>query len=444
MDQTLLINKIDELIVVWDNKFVGSLYKDLKTRDIAFRYDGDWIKRVRVPISLSLPLRDGEFNHAETAAFFGNLLPGGEAMTSLCQYHNLPENDIFASLTHFGRDCPGALIITNVNYKLNEENNNYWDITNIIHKGFRTNDFSRLYPLLRYGQGPDLSEAHYKLPLVYEKGSFYVPSFLSYAPTTHELKFSLREFKNLCLNEAFCLEMAKFINLPVPAFEILEFYGNYGLLIERVDRGVDPAGKVKRRHRENFCQALGYGAAPAPGQPTPGYRDCCKVINSLKVRNQDNALTDFTKLSIFNFLIGNSHQNARDFSVIYNLSPQEDNDYYLTVSPFQDLVASRVYQPLSPKLSMPIGRADYYDILDDIQFKTFLSDINASVDSIVDCLISVISPLKQFFLDISDEADFLFGNANLHNRLRHIFGVNSMKLINIVSRLNDGQDRIAD
>jgi serine/threonine-protein kinase HipA len=229
--------------------------------------------------------------------------------------------------------------------------------------------------------------------------------------------------------------MAKFINLPVPAFEILNLYGNHALLIERVDRGVDPAGKVSRRHRENFCQALGYGGAQH--EKAPGYRDCYKLINSLKVRNHKTSLTDFTKLSVFNFLIGNSQQKARDFSVIYNVSQEEPNGYYLTVSPFQDLVPSRVYQPLSTKLGLPIGQAEYYEILDDIQYKKFLNDINTSVESITDCLISVISSLKEFFLDISQDSDYFYGNVNLYNRLRHIFGINSMKLISIVSRLNN-------
>lgn len=437
MNFSLLVNKIDELFIIWGNKLVGNIFKNLNTRDITFQYDRQWLDDVSVPISLSLPLREAPFAPLETKAFFSDLIPSNISLKSLCEYHKLPENDIFTLLTHFGKDCPGALIFANQKNGLAQVDHDYADITDLLHQGFRHNDFSKLTPVLHVNSSSNLTDAQYKLPLVYDNGKFLVPSFLSFSPTSHILKFSSKKYKNICLNEAFCLEMAKYIKLPVPDFEVLEFNDNFALLIDRVDRLKDNRGKISRLHQENFCQALGNLSQGQRDDSSIGYRDCYNLIRGGQVRNSLRSMINFIKLTIFNILIGNSKQNARGFSVIYHLEQTKASNYYLTVSPFSDLSAARVYQPVAARLGMPIGRADYFEILDDVHYKLFLSDINTSVETVASCLSFIVTALKEFFIEYADQYEFYFNNPNLFNRLKNIFAINSLKLINIIMRLNN-------
>ena len=49
---------------------------------ITFRYDESWLSRDNaIPVSLSLPLREGAFKGEPVAAVFENLLPDSDVLT---------------------------------------------------------------------------------------------------------------------------------------------------------------------------------------------------------------------------------------------------------------------------------------------------------------------------------------------------------------------------
>lgn len=77
-----------------------------------FRYDAEYLSRAYAPISISLPLQEQPFSPAQTKNFFEGLLPEGFIRRSVAQWMHVDENDYLSILHGLGRECLGALCIT--------------------------------------------------------------------------------------------------------------------------------------------------------------------------------------------------------------------------------------------------------------------------------------------------------------------------------------------
>ncbi len=62
--------------------------------DACFSYDKGYMEREgAVPVSISLPFREGSFSPYATKAFFDGLLPEGFTRRSVAQHFHVDEND---------------------------------------------------------------------------------------------------------------------------------------------------------------------------------------------------------------------------------------------------------------------------------------------------------------------------------------------------------------
>lgn len=77
-----------------------------------FRYDKDYLSGGYAPISVSLPLQEQPFSAARTKSFFEGLLPEGFTRRSVAQWMHVDENDYLSILHGLGRECLGALCVT--------------------------------------------------------------------------------------------------------------------------------------------------------------------------------------------------------------------------------------------------------------------------------------------------------------------------------------------
>ncbi len=100
-----------------------------------------------------------------------------------------------------------------------------------------------------------LAGAQDKIAVRVENGKISVP--LNNAPSTHIIKPAIERFEGIVFNEAFCMQLAKEIQMPAAATSIQQVQGIDYLLIERYDRIHDDKGNIHRLHQEDFCQALG-------------------------------------------------------------------------------------------------------------------------------------------------------------------------------------------
>ena len=171
-------------------------------------------------------------------------------------------------------------------------------------------------------------------------------------PTTHILKPAIKGFEGIIENEYLCLELASQVGLNIPRREIRRIKDISFLLIERYDRQIHN-NQVTRIPQEDFCQALSIPSKNKyQNDGGPGLKDCFDLLkNTTQPAIDRNRLA---KALVFNYLIGNTDAHGKNFSLLHHDSSQ------INLTPFYDLLCTRIYPNLSSKMAMKIG--GHYEI----------------------------------------------------------------------------------
>ena len=89
----------------------GELTGELVVRKdnyLGFTYAASWLEKNKAfPLSRSLPLQQGRFNHKQTRPFFAGLLPEGNPRTGVAALLGVSNENDFELLNRLGGDCPG-------------------------------------------------------------------------------------------------------------------------------------------------------------------------------------------------------------------------------------------------------------------------------------------------------------------------------------------------
>jgi len=153
-------------------------------------------------------------------------------------------------------------------------------------------------------------------------------------------------------NEAFCMQLAGRVDLPVPHAEILDNADRL-YLVERYDRSRGDDGVIRRIHQEDFCQAL--GIPPAQKYEAEGGPSAAACLALVKTQSTGGALRDqmlILRWLMFNYLIGNADAHGKNIAFL--LPPEGPR-----LAPFYDLMSTAVYgERLSSRLAMKIGGKD--------------------------------------------------------------------------------------
>jgi serine/threonine-protein kinase HipA len=334
----------DTLNVNWGAKLAGRLRQDQASR-FEFQYDPNWLADAEaIPISVRLPLRPEPFGDVPCRIFFGNLLPEGATRQIITAKLGISESNDFKLLEILGGECAGALSLLPEGQETSASGS---------YEPLARKDLDRMIeempqnPLLLAHEDLRLSlaGAQQKIPLYYEDGKFFLPhgSFAS----SHILKPAIPGLEGIVENEAFCMELARKVGLPIPPTMVIAgkhpFY-----LIERYDRRRGEDGMLIRLHQEDFCQALGFSdGRKYEADGGPGFKTCFGLAAD---HSTQPALDKMIMLrwAIFNYLIGNCDAHAKNLSMLITRE-----DYQL--SSLYDLLSTRVYGRLSQKFAMRIG-----------------------------------------------------------------------------------------
>ncbi len=357
----------DKLIAYKANQRVGVLSRDGDS--YSFCYDAAWLEQERpTPLSYSLPLQEGPFNPKETKPFFSNLLPEGQFRDHIAKKHRVSAEDDFALLAALAGDCAGAIALhpedapppsleNHHKYHLlsKEDKEKLFDEAYIMDLTFL--DEKKAIRL-------SLAGVQDKLPIMIRGGEIYLP--LHGAPSTHILKPQHARLDNLVENEAFCMSLAKAMDLNVPETFILN-ENNKAYIIERYDRSVDKEGRVSRIHQEDFCQALGHSYREKYEESGgPGHKECFNLVKTFKNPLQDKIR--LISLAVFNVLICNYDCHSKNISLIYNDGEAP------SLAPHYDLVCVGAYN-FANSLAMSIGGISYPRDLSLVAWTQFAKDI---------------------------------------------------------------------
>jgi serine/threonine-protein kinase HipA len=370
---------MSELIVYLAGERAGRLIRK-DNGNLQFRYDADYAGPV---ISLALPLQEEAHPHALCRAVFGGLLLEGEAREALARNLGVSLGNDYALLQEVGGDCAGAITLLEPGVLLPSE------------PELRPLDEEQLDVLLhelpqrplaanpQEGIRLSLAGAQPKLPVVIEGDEVALPLNAA-AATTHIVKPEPARFPGLVDNEAFCMELARSVELPVAlTSKRTTVSGLPYLLVERYDRDLT-AEPIRRLHQEDVCQALGRPSESKyqiEGGPTVA--ETVELLrNYSTVPAQD--LPTFWRALVFNWLIGNCDAHAKNFSLLYDRNAP-------TLAPLYDLVSTTAYPELSTRLAMSIDGATRIDEVDTTAWDALAKEtgysarfIRASTDSMIE------------------------------------------------------------
>lgn len=337
---------ITKLIVLIDNVIVGHLWLDEKKK-FCFQYEKSWANISKIPLSLSIPIRDEPYLDDEPHAFFANLLPEQKIREVVARNLGISFQNDFGLLEKIGGDCAGAVSLYPEGVRLSKKEVKYTllttpELTTIINQLPQR-------PLLagEVGFRLSLAGAQKKLPIYFFQEEFYLTH--GSAPSNYIIKPPIDVLDGTVENEAFCMALAGEIGLSVPPSFIYELDGLRIFVIKRYDR-TSSNDEIRRLHQEDFCQALSiFPEFKYENEGGPSFVQCVDLIRKKSYRAGRDVLSIIDWL-IFNFLVGNSDAHGKNISFL--LLPEG-----VVLAPFYDLISTRIYSHfgLAEGLAMGIG-----------------------------------------------------------------------------------------
>jgi serine/threonine-protein kinase HipA len=356
-------------LAVWLEGFekpVGLLSSSLLGRT-QFSYTSEWLKNAHsFPISLSLPLGEAPFGDFETRTFFQNLMPENRRLFSnLLAQERLDESDLVAILGHIGADCAGALSCLPVR------------APPVKQPGTLLTDYealteSQLINLIERMSKRELPPTEIRLPspvagvrdklcvTALSNGGLGLPKRGMGTPTTHILKVPNEGDEGEPQLEAAASMLAQRCGVAAAKSVFITFGGINTLLTTRFDRKIVD-GEVRRIHQEDFAQAL----CLPPSLKYEHHRTITQAFDARAVA----ALLDqtaepllakrqFILATIFNILIGNNDNHAKNHALLYDQGPRP------RFAPLYDLVPVALDPKYDDHFAFKIGHAARRDELD--------------------------------------------------------------------------------
>lgn len=358
------------LNVFLNARHVGQLLRE-STGAISFVYDQDWLAwEHRLPVSLSMPLREDRYIGAPVMAVFENLLPDSDGIRRrVAERVGAAGTDAYSLLSEIGRDCVGALQFLPEGEEPQAADDftghpvSEMDIEALLGEldvaplGIRREKDFRI----------SVAGAQEKTALLWHEGKWLEPSGTT--PTTHIIKPQIgrlpngMDLSNSVENEYLCLKLMEGFGLRAANVEMTSFGARKALVIERFDRLWTKDGRLIRLPQEDCAQALSV-------QPTqkyqneggPGIADIMGLLLGSDEPAQDRL--DFFKANILFWLSGATDGHAKNFSLAllpggrFRMTPFYD---VLTVQPSVD---DGQVQRKDFKLAMRFGKSDHYKVGD--------------------------------------------------------------------------------
>lgn len=343
---------------------------------IAFAYARRYLAREEaMALSLSLPLTEAPYGDVAARAYFDNLLPERDtARSDIIARYGLGNDDVAGILFHLGKDCPGAISVL-------PEGAPAAKLPGDLARDYRALDERELgdiiealharAPLPGAVQDPSpLAGVQSKIALTrLPDGRFAEPLPGSGAPTTHILKVPDHRHRHDAAHEHAAMALSRTAGFPTAATSLLAIKDIPVLVIERFDRTRDEDGRIRRRHQEDFCQALGLAARQKYERGgSGGRRYCAEAIGGILDRTIDPIAEKqrFVEITLFDLLIGNVDGHAKNFSLFHLPGGR------LVTTPRYDVMPTLLDRGTTDEFAYRIGEARDMEALTPTQFDGFL------------------------------------------------------------------------
>ena len=394
----------------------------LADQSFTLDYTPDWQQSPQAyAFSPHLPLGQSA-QGASVKNFFSNLLPEGRPLEALSYAHQVSQYDVFGILRKVGRDCAGALVITEEDTPPPTANVfNEDDYESVSHADLQqriTESRAQDVPLMfwRGKRRMSLPGVQNKLGVYMDaSGGLWLPK--DCAPASHILKVGDDRHPNMVANEYFCMRLAKAIGLTVPDVQYLELPEPI-LLVQRYDRQWTADGGLLRIHQIDGCQALNlppeqkyeephYAAAPPGATFSQLFQlsSLCSVPASAQVQ--------MLQWLLFNTLIGNSDAHAKNLSFLVDANG-------MRVAPLYDLACGSVYG--YNDMAQTVGRETNFAVIGRDEWAQLAKDCSVSFNLIQRLAKQLIKQVK----DRLDAIHLAYGQHPQNKAIKQKLHWNSM------------------
>lgn len=330
-----------------------------------------------VAVSTSFPLREEPYSATQTARFFEGLLPEGFTRRSVAQWMHVDENDYLSILHGLGRECLGALCITESGEELRAA---YEPITEQQVRELAAEGATKSAELVTKSH-LSLTGASGKVGLYYDSrnGKWFLP--WGTAPSTHIVKQSHVRLDGIVTNEQLALSTAAKCGIAIPhsfivntgageEHEVLFATERYDRIFSDHAQSIDGLPRPLRLHQEDFAQAMGIPASQKYERDCSGHMrgmfDILRRYSSDPMRDQ----LRLWDIIVFNYLIGNTDAHVKNFSLLYSPSLKG-----LRLAPAYDIVSTTVYEQSTRDMAFSIGGVYSIDAIRGEHFSRAAKDV---------------------------------------------------------------------
>lgn len=330
------------LDIYYGSELVGTVHD---TTPLTFEYAQSWLDRQgRFPLSV-IPLQAGRIESVHVHAFFENLLPEGELRHYLSEQRKA--STLFSLLLEVAGDTAGAFVL--LEHGQQPEAPEYeptsWErLSDIIRK-----QSAAAIQIEGGNTRISLAGAQDKASIaIFNGGVPFLPR--GSAPSTHILKPDIRRLTKVresAANEAIIMRTAAHcgLNTAKVFYEPL----TRSCVVERFDRFTHTDGTLGRLVQYDFCQLAGTDSdRKYEKEGGPGAARCAQIIRQYSARPALD-LQAFVQWIFFNLFVGNNDSHAKNLS-IYDRPGAGGR-----LTPFYDLMCTRIYPGLSREFAFNIG-----------------------------------------------------------------------------------------
>lgn len=334
-------------------------------------------------LSLALPARPEPYSDAACRGYFANLLFEGPQLERVLDSYRLDRGDVGGLLFHMGADCPGAVSITPAGSgpgkapgRLSRDyepldDAHIREIARSLHMHQRLPDLGRDPSPVAGVQG--------KIAVVEQNETLFIPRPGSRSPTTHILKVSPASDPDITGHEVALLKTAEACGIKTAQSEALTFNADgrriQALLSTRFDRAVQNDADdllIARLHTEDFCQALGLPPALKYERDSLNNENRFSAVAIGRIAQGAAVpaifLRDFLAQTLFNLLVGNTDNHAKNGSLMHRGGT-------VTLAPLYDVVPVFMDRRVTHRFAFRHGRAEFAEDFTKDDLSSLLSDL---------------------------------------------------------------------
>jgi serine/threonine-protein kinase HipA len=332
----------DRLDVYFGIEHVGTIHD---ASPIAFEYAAAWLQSAEPMAIAAIALRPGRQDSAAVQAFFENLLPEGELRDYLAAQRKA--STLFSLLLEVAGDTAGGFVIVpggEVPQAPAYEPTTWKAIAAALRK-------KSAAAIDLHGEGARvcLAGAQDKTSLaIFDDGVPRLPKGTS--PSTHILKPNIKRLAKVwhsAANEAIVMRTAAHCGLPTA--EVFYEPHTESCVVRRFDRTTRPDGALARLVQYDLCQLAGtVSDRKYEKEGGPDLRQCSELIRRYSAQPAVD-LRHFVDWILFNLYVGNNDSHAKNLS-LYAVAGQG-----ALLTPFYDLMCTRLYPGLSQEFAFSVG-----------------------------------------------------------------------------------------